>query len=139
MSEANRNPQHKVILIVEDQAAMRAALSVFLQTAFPGSRILEADSGARALAACLEHQPQLILMDICLPDANGIDLTRRIKALFRNVKIIIVSYLVGHTYVDQALAAGALGYVLKDRLITELIPVVAEALGVKPSRAGSDL
>jgi len=130
--------EQNVVLIVDDQAAMRAAMRVYLQTAFPECRILEADSGARALAACLEHHPQLVLMDLCLPDANGIELTWRIKVLFRNIKIIVVSYLSGYAYVEQALAAGALGYVEKDKLVTELIPAVGDALGVKPSAAGGD-
>jgi len=124
--------EQTVVLIVDDQAAMRAGMRIFLQTSFPGCRILEADTGAAALAACLEHQPQLVLMDVCLPDANGIELTWRIKVLFRNIKVIVVSYLSGHSYVEQAHAAGALGFIAKDNLATELIPAVAGALGLKP-------
>lgn len=128
--------EQNVVLIVDDQVEMRAAMRVYLQTAFPGFRILEADSGARALAVCLAHNPQLVLMDQCLPDANGIELTWRIKVLFKNIKIIVVSYLSGYAYVEQALAAGALGYVEKDRIVTELIPAVGNALGVKPWAVG---
>jgi DNA-binding NarL/FixJ family response regulator len=132
---AQMNPDgtadQNVVLIVDDQAAMRAGMRIFLQTAFPGCRIREADTGAGALAACLEHQPQLVLMDVCLPDANGIELTRRIKVLFRNIKVIVVSYLSGRAYVEQALAAGALCYIAKDNLVDELIPAVATALGLK--------
>lgn len=124
--------EQNVILIVDDQAAIRAGVRIFLQTSFPGCRILEADTGAAALAACLEHQPQLVLMDICLPDANGIELTSRIKVLFRNIKVIVVSYLSDRTYVEQALAAGAIGFIAKDNLVTDLMPAVAAALGLKP-------
>jgi DNA-binding NarL/FixJ family response regulator len=124
-----------VVLIVEDQVEMRAAMRVYLQTAYPGFQILEADSGARALAVCLEHHPQLVLMDQCLPDTNGIELTWRIKVLFPKIKIIVVSYSSGYAYVEQALAKGAIGYVEKDRIVTELIPAVGNALGVKPSAA----
>lgn len=123
--------EQSILLIVDDQAAMRAGMRIFLQTTFPGCRILEAETGAGALAACFEHQPQLVLMDICLPDANGIELTGRIRVLFRNIKVIVVSYLSGRAYVEQALAAGALGYIAKDNLVTDLLPAVASALGLK--------
>ena len=121
------------VLIVEDHAAMRAGMSVLLQTAFPGCRILEADNSARALAICFEQQPRLILMDVCLPDANGIEFTRRILKLFRDVDVIIVSNLSTQIYFDQAHAAGALGYVVKDRLYEELVPAIAGVLGVAPA------
>ncbi|HKA38772.1 MAG TPA: response regulator transcription factor [Burkholderiales bacterium] len=130
-SESTSEPP--AVLIVEDHAAMRAGLSVLLQTAFPGCRILEADSGARALAVCFEHQPRLILMDVCLPDANGIEFTGRLLKLFRDVSIIIVSNLNAQVYFEQARAVGALGYIVKDRLSEELIPAVAKALGIAPA------
>lgn len=122
-----------VVLIVEDHAAIRAAMSVLLQTAFPGCRILEADNSARALAVCFEHQPRLILMDVCLPDANGIEFTGRVLKLFRDVGVIIVSNLSAPIYFDQARAAGALGYIVKDRLYEELVPAIAGVLGVAPA------
>jgi DNA-binding NarL/FixJ family response regulator len=126
-------PDQPAVLIVEDHAAMRAGISVLLQTAFPGCRILEADNSARALAICFEQQPRLILMDVCLPDANGIEFTGRVLRLFRDVGVIIVSNLNAQVYFDQARAAGALGYVVKDRLYDELVPAIAGALGIAPA------
>jgi DNA-binding NarL/FixJ family response regulator len=126
-------PDQPAVLIVEDHAAMRAGMSVLLQTAFPGCRILEADNSARALAICFEQQPRLILMDVCLPDANGIEFTGRILKLFRDTGVIIVSNLSAEIYFDQARAAGALGYIVKDRLYEELVPAIAGALGVAPA------
>lgn len=120
------------VLIVEDHAAMRAGLSVLLQTAFPGCRILEADNSARALAICFEQQPRLVLMDVCLPDANGIEFTGRLLKLFRDVSVIIVSNLNARVYFEQARAVGALGYIVKDKLSDELIPAVASVLGIAP-------
>jgi DNA-binding NarL/FixJ family response regulator len=131
--KSGATPDQPAVLIVEDHAAMRAAMSVLLQTAFPGCRILEADNSARALAVCFEQQPRLILMDVCLPDANGIEFTGRILKLFRDVGVIIVSNLSAQIYLDQARAAGALGYVVKDRLYEELVPAIAGVLGVAPA------
>lgn len=126
-------PDQPAVLIVEDHAAMRAGLSVLLQTAFPGCRILEADNSARALAICFEQQPRLVLMDVCLPDANGIEFTGRLLKLFRDTGVIIVSNLNAQVYFEQARAAGALGYIVKDKLSDELIPAVARVLGIAPA------
>jgi DNA-binding NarL/FixJ family response regulator len=121
------------LLIVEDHAAMRAGLRVLLQTAFPGCRILEADNSAHALAICFEHQPRLILMDVCLPDANGIEFTGRLLKLFRDIGVIVVSNLSAQIYFEQARAAGALSNIVKDKLADELIPAVARVLGIVPA------
>lgn len=116
------------ILIVEDRPVMRAMLREFVQNAFPDCAILDAANGARAMALSVEHRPQLVLMDVCLPDANGIELTARIKAAVPGVAVIVISYLGGQAYVEQALAAGASTYVSKDRLLSELIPAIAGVL-----------
>ena len=125
--------QQPTLLIVEDHAAMRAGLSALLQTAFPGCRVHEAEHSGRARTICAGHQPRLILMDVCLPDANGIELTTRIRKLFPETDVIIVSNVSSDVHVEQARSAGALGYIRKDRLHDELVPAVASALGLDPA------
>ena len=117
------------ILIVEDRAVMRTMLCEFMLNAFPGCTILDAANGERAMQACVEHKPQLVLMDVYLPDANGIELTAHVRRLLPDTKVIVVSSLSGQVYVEQALAAGAFAYVAKDHLLTELVPAAALALG----------
>lgn len=112
---------------------MRAGVSLLLQSAFPGCRIHEAEHSVRALTICFVHQPRLILMDVCLPDANGIELTGRLRKLFPDVSVIIISNINTDVHVEQARAAGAIGYILKDRLHDELVPAVAAALGIEPA------
>ena len=126
-------PDQPTVLIVEDHAAMRAGMSVLLQTAFPGCRVHEAEHSVRALTICFVHQPRLILMDICLPDANGIELAARIRKLFPEIEVIIVSNVSTDVHREQARAAGALAYIVKDRLHEELVPAVASALRITPS------
>lgn len=123
----------KTVLIVEDQALMRQTLHDFLQDAFPGCNFREAADGAAALEACKACRPNLVLMDICLPDADGIELTVRLKSLYPELHVIVVSYRSGEAYVKHALAAGARAYVVKDDLLTELIPAVAAAIGIAPA------
>ena len=114
------------MLIVEDQDIMRQMLREFLQSAYPDARILEAGSGDRALALCREHRPRLVLMDVKLPDANGIELTAQAKALLPETTVIVISQDTALTYVERARAAGAFAYVAKHNLQQRVAPRCGE-------------
>ena len=124
---------HATVLIVEDQALMRKTLRSFLQFAFPGCSFHEADDGASALDACKACRPDLVLMDKCLPDADGIELTSRLRMIYPGIQVIVISQRSGEIYVQRALAAGARAYLVKDSLGVELIPTVAAAIGIAPA------
>src|SRR3990172_6617260 len=124
------------VLVVEDQDFMRRALRDYLQSAYPDAAIIEAADGARALELCRSHSPQLVLMDVALPDANGIDLTAQVKEMLPETAVIIVSQHAGRAYVDRARAAGAFAYVTKDKVYRELLATVGRALGRGPSGGG---
>jgi DNA-binding NarL/FixJ family response regulator len=128
MSAAEHTPQRPAILIVEDRAVMRAMLREFVQKAFPDYTIMDAHNGARGMALCMEHRPQIVLMDVRLPDANGIELTRVLTATAPYIPVIVLSYLASQAIVDAALAAGATAFVEKDRLVSELIPAMTSVL-----------
>jgi two-component system chemotaxis response regulator CheY len=121
------------MLIVEDQDYMRRMLREFLHAAFPDKNILEAEDGRSALALCRERKPRLVLMDIGLPDANGIELTAQIKTMLPDTAVIIVSNQIGSAYTERAKAAGAFAYITKDAVHDELLPAVTAALGQKKS------
>ena len=122
--------EQKTVLIVDDHSPLRQVMREFLQRAFPGCSFREAADGASALEACNACQPQLVLMDICLPDTNGIELTARLITLYPGIRVIVVSHFSGEDYVQHALAAGARAYVCKDHLLTDLVPAVAAAIGI---------
>ena len=126
------------ILIVEDVDLMRQMLREFLQSAYPDSTILEAGNAAHALSLCREHRPLLVLMDVSLPDANGIELTARLKAMLPDTPVIVVSQHAAQVYIDSARAAGAYAYITKDTVHRELLPAVAAALASAPPFAQSD-
>jgi len=126
--------EQKTVLIVEDHSLLRQVMREFLQSAFPDCSFREAADGAGALEACNAYRPQLVLMDICLPDANGIELTARLGTLYPGIQIIVVSHMSGEDYVQQALAAGARAYVSKDHIVTDLVPAVAAAIGIPSAR-----
>jgi len=115
-----------VVMIVEDQAPMRAALRDFLTLTFPAWRVLEAADGVTAMSVFAEHRPPLVLMDVCLPDSSGIELTRRIKAIAPETAMVVMSIQNGTHIVEQALAAGAAVFISKDRIFTELAPLIAK-------------
>ncbi|MES2859065.1 MAG: response regulator transcription factor [Pseudomonadota bacterium] len=123
------------MLIVEDQAYMRRTLRRFLQSAFPDHDIHGACDGASALAQCRDHRPAVVLMDIELPDANGIDLTAQIRRMLPATAVIIVSNYASAEYARRALAAGACSYVTKDTVDQDLIPAVRAALASQPAPA----
>jgi len=128
--EANLSQTGKQIamLIVEGQELMRRMLREYLQSAYPDAAILEASDGARALELCRTRFPQLVVMDVGLPDANGIDLTVQIKEMLPQTAVIVVSQHSADAYVEHAQAAGAFAYISKDKVYRELLPAVSRAL-----------
>jgi DNA-binding NarL/FixJ family response regulator len=116
------------MLIVEDQDYMRRMLHEFVQSAFPEARVMAAADGSSALALCRDCRPSVVLMDIELPDANGIELTAEVKAMLPDTAVIIVSSHSGRAYMDRAKMAGAFAYVAKDTAYQDLLPAVKSAL-----------
>lgn len=114
-----------VILVVEDEPQMRR----FLRTALTAQdyRIVEAETAREALVAATTHNPELILLDIGLPDGDGIDLTRRIREWSR-VPIIVISARGREDDKVAALDAGADDYLTKPFGVNELLARIRVAL-----------
>ncbi|MFH1185916.1 MAG: response regulator transcription factor [Chloroflexota bacterium] len=121
------------MLIVEDQDVMRRMLVEYVQSAYPDAAIMEAADGARALQLCRGSRPQLVLMDVALPDANGIELTAQIREMLPETEVVIVSQHAVVAYVERAHAAGAFAYITKDKVYRDLLPTIDRALGRAPS------
>jgi len=116
------------ILIVDDHAPLREALRVCLQLALPQYDIREAEDGRSAWSELRRSLPDLVLMDVNLPDANGIELTAQIKKSLPLVPVVVVT---GHSIEscgEDALAAGASAFVMKEAMQRELLPVVMRVL-----------
>lgn len=98
------------ILLVEDDALLRDAFRLLLEDA--GYRVAEAGSGAEALAAVAAVQPDLILLDMGLPDMNGLDVARNLRADPANAALVIVALTgrVGPEEKRTCLAAGCNAY-----------------------------
>ena len=112
------------VVIADDQALVRGGFRLILKAA--GIDVLaEAADGEQAVAAVLEHQPDVVLMDIRMPRLDGIEATRRIVASGASgPRIIILTTFDLDEYVYAALAAGASGFLLKDVTPEHLVAAV---------------
>jgi len=108
-------------LIVDDHALFREGLKAIILRETNLEVIGEAGSGQEALQLARDLRPDLILMDIALPDASGIDLTRDIKAALPDTRIMMVSMHLKLDYIVQAFKVGAAGYVAKESASDSLL------------------
>ncbi len=125
-------------LIVEDHAAMREAVRRFVAAAYPTSVIALASTGAQALVEMGAMRPDLVLMDVHLPDANGIELTVQIKAVSDTTQVVILTQSAGLAYEAHAKLVGAFGYVHKEMIFTDLISMVERALAQRDGHRRGD-
>lgn len=102
------------ILIVDDHAMVRSGLKNFLYAYEWMAPVGEAADGAEALAFCASHAVDVVLMDIMMPEMDGVEATRQIVALGRGIKIIVLTSFHEQDQVEQALRAGATSYLLKN-------------------------
>lgn len=100
-------------LIVEDNAAYRHSLRVMLGDRFPCMDIAEAANGAEALDMFARIRPQLVFMDITLPDVSGLVLTRQIRAGDRLAVVVVLTLHDSAEYGEAAFQAGADYFVIK--------------------------
>ncbi|MFI1014299.1 response regulator [Streptomyces sp. NPDC020965] len=116
------------VLIVDDQIMVREGFSVLLN-AMPDIEVVgEAVNGREAITRVAELAPDVVLMDIRMPELNGIDATREIVASQTTAKVLVLTTFDLDEYVYQALRAGASGFLLKDasaRQLAEGVRVVA--------------
>ena len=115
------------LLLVDDHAVVRSGLKMLLSGHSEMEIVGEADSAAGALQEVERTHPDVILMDIGLPDKTGIEATREIKKKFPDVKIVALTIHEDEEYFFQMLDAGASGYVPKRAAPEELITAIRVA------------
>jgi two-component system response regulator NreC len=112
------------VLLVDDHAVVRAGLRMLL-SADPDLLIVgEAEDGAQGMRMARDLAPDVVLMDISMPDMNGIEATRRIKELCPDVAVLALTMHEDDQYFFEMLAAGASGYVPKRAAPNDLIAAI---------------
>lgn len=114
------------VLLVDDHAVVRAGYRVLLRGAPEISIVAEADSGERAYQRYVEHTPDVVVMDLSLPGMGGLEAIRRILARDSNARVLVFSMHEDVAFVEQALRAGAKGYITKTGAAEVLIDAIKE-------------
>ena len=114
------------VLLADDHAVVRAGIRQFLEQAEDIQVVAEADDGEIAQKLIAEHKPDVAVLDIQMPKATGIEVTRRVRADQREVGILILTAYDDAPYVMAVLQAGANGYVLKTAAPSEIIRAVRD-------------
>ena len=126
------------VLVVDDQELVRTGFCVILEGADGITVVAEAANGAEAVRAAAEHQPDVILMDVRMPEMDGLQATRQITGGSRAAgpKVVMLTTFDLDDYVYEALRAGASGFLLKDAPRHDLIAAVKNAAaGKRAARA----
>lgn len=130
---------HMKILLVDDHAIVRVGLKQMLADAFDQVEIIETGTGQEALAKVQESNWDLAVLDINLPDTNGLDVLKKVKVLRRALPVIVLSFHPEEQYAVRALKGGASAYVTKDSAAEELVTAIKTVLAgrqyVTPSLA----
>jgi DNA-binding NarL/FixJ family response regulator len=116
-------PQIRV-LCVDDHPLLREGVASMINTEQDMVLVAEADSGAKAIEQFRAHKPDVTLMDLQMPGINGVDAIKAIRDEFKDARIIVLTTYTGDVQVLQALKAGAVGYLLKSSLRTELLNAI---------------
>ncbi len=123
------------ILLVDDHLMVRRGLAVMLQVFDDLELAGEAGTGVEALRLCAERQPDVVLMDLQLPDMTGVEATRALRAAHPAVQVLALTSFQDAAWVQAALQAGAIGYLLKDVSINALAAAIRAAHAGQPTLA----
>jgi DNA-binding NarL/FixJ family response regulator len=128
------------VLLADDHRIVREGLKSLLQSQPDMDVIAEASDGRQAVEMARDLDPDVVVMDVAMPQLNGIEATRQLTNEQRDWKIVALSMHSDRRYVSEALKAGASGYVLKDGAFDELISairaVISDRVYLSPRVAG---
>jgi len=115
------------LIVADDHPLVRQGVCAFLEIQ-PGILILgQASNGREAVELCREHRPDVVLMDVLMPEMDGIEATAAIKKIHPDAKVIVLSSFHEDSHVLRAIKAGVLSYLLKDVAAEELVAAIRKA------------
>jgi two-component system, NarL family, response regulator NreC len=116
--------QHLSILLVEDHKMVREGLRMLINAQADMKVVGEADNGRMAINAVQQLKPDVVVMDVSMPELNGLEATERLKRLCPDIQILILTRHTDDGYLQRMLQAGANGYVLKQSASEELVRAI---------------
>lgn len=123
------------VVIVDDHAVVRSGLAAFLLAFDDMELVGEASTGTEAVARCVQQQPDVVLMDLVMPEMDGAAATRAIREECPHTHIVVLTSFQEDDLVQSALAAGAIGYLLKNASADELAAAIRAAHAGRPTLA----
>jgi len=117
------------VLVVDDHPMVRAGLTATIDPEPDMTVIGSASTGKEGLEQYRQHQPDVMLIDLRMPEMGGVQAIRTIRAEFPSAKIIVLSTYQGDEDIYRALESGAVTYLLKDTLAEKLVEVIREVAG----------
>jgi CheY-like chemotaxis protein len=114
-SELDSSDSHRLILIVDDEPSVRAMISASLRVGGARYRVVEAATATEAIAQAVSEQPDLVLLDLALPDHDGFWVCQTLKSdpLTAHIPVVVLTALSLTSDRDRAIEAGADGYIVK--------------------------
>jgi DNA-binding NarL/FixJ family response regulator len=121
------------VMVVDDHAVVRQGLTALLAASPEIQLVAQASGGAEVAAMAVASKPQVILMDLSMPEVDGVEATRRVLEAIPQVKVIMLTSFSEPEHVNAALDAGAVGYLLKDAPPEEIVrALIAAGRGEAP-------
>jgi DNA-binding NarL/FixJ family response regulator len=112
------------IMTVDDHPLLRQGIAALIEAEEDMELVAEACDGEEAIAQFRRHRPDVTLMDLQMPNVNGIEAISRIRSEFGDAKILVFSTFAGDVHVLHAIKAGARGYLLRGNVRTELLEAI---------------
>ena len=123
------------VMIVDDHAMVRTGLATFLEISDGMSLVAEADNGLEAISLCEQTNPDVILMDLFMPEMDGVTATKEIRKQFPETQVIVITSFDEGSMVQDAIKAGAISYLLKNASMEELADAIRSAHAGKATMA----
>jgi len=117
----------KKLLLIDDSAFSRKTVKRFLEQDY---LVLEADGGKEGLRVFAEEKPDIIILDLTMPEMNGLEVLERLKAMDKSVRVIIGTADIQDYNRQKASELGALGFVNKPLQKETLLPLIEQALNI---------
>ena len=112
------------ILIADDHGVLRAGLRALLNAEPDFTVVGEAADGRQAIELTTQHQPDILLLDVSMPEPGGIEVTRQVKQACPQTRVLILTVHEDESLLQEAIQAGAAGYIIKRAVEAELINAV---------------